>query len=390
MALEATEWSAWLDAETSAYLPAPDHAGRRARLQARLAELAPEPYTTALLVTGRANLRWATGFTGTFGALLLAPDEAFLLTDARYEGRVAVECTGLEPRITRSVVETGLGLAVEAGVDRLAFEGDHVSHRLGVELQTEAAERELAASVISVHGVVEGERTTKDDAELARLSRACAVTEAVLDDVLGAGLVGRTEREVANHIEDGMRDREATPGFATIVAAGGNGAVPHHEPTLRVIDEGDLVTIDCGARIDGYHADTTRTVAAGALPGGEAGELVDAFTVVAEAQERGVAAATAGTETAAVDAAAREHVMAAGYGEAFVHGTGHGVGLEIHEAPAVAATASATLRPRTVLTVEPGIYLPGRGGVRIEDTVLVTDDGPARRLTHSPHELLVV
>lgn len=275
-------------------------------------------------------------------------------------------------------------------MDRLAFEGDHVSHRLGVELQTEAGDHDLAASVISVYGLVEAERVTKDDTELARLARACAVTEAVLDDALGAGLVGLTEREVATRIEDGMRDREATPGFPTIVAAGGNAAVPHHEATLRVIDEGDLVTIDCGARIDGYHADTTRTVAAGALPDGELGELVEVFAVVAEAQERGVAAATDGTETSTVDAAAREHITAAGYGEAFVHGTGHGVGLEIHEAPAVSAKASATLQPRTVLTVEPGIYLPGRGGVRIEDTVLVTDDGPAQRLTHSPHELLVV
>lgn len=382
------DWSAWLDVDASGYLPRPDHAGRRQRLQRALADLAAAPDTAALLVTGRANLRWATGFTGTNGALLLTPDGACLLTDPRYEGRAAVECRGLDTRITRRLHGAALELAVELGVDRVAFEGDHVSYGTGTGLQAEGAELDLG-EVVAVHGIVERERTTKDDAELARLARACAVTEDVLDRLMEVGLTGRTEREVARLIGNAIRERDAVPGFATIVAAGGNGAVPHHEPTTRVIDEGDLVTIDCGARVDGYHADTTRTVAAGALPGGDAGELAEVFAVVATAQQRGVEAVTTGAASRDVDAAARTHVTDAGYGDAFVHGTGHGVGLEIHEAPAVSADASATLQPRTVLTVEPGIYLPGRGGVRIEDTVLVTDDGPARRLTHSPHELLV-
>ncbi len=383
------DWAAWLDLDASGYLPAPDHGSRRARLQGVLDGLAPSPHSAALLVTGAANVRWATGFTGSFGALLLTPDDATLLTDPRYEGRVSVECAGLDAHITRNVVEGALALAVGAGVDRLCFEGDHVSHRVGTELQGEAAETGLA-DLVSVHGVVERLRATKDDAELARLARACAISEDVLDRVLSLGLAGRTEREVARLVEQGFRDRDADVGFSTIVAAGANGAVPHHEPSTRVIDEGELVTIDCGARVDGYHADTTRTVAAGALPTGDAAELLEVFDVVAAAQQLGVDAVVDGTPTRVVDAAAREHVTSAGYGEQFVHGTGHGVGLEIHEAPAVAVTASATLEPRTVLTVEPGVYLPGRGGVRIEDTVVVTDDGPALRLTTSPHELLVV
>ena len=382
------DWERWLDVDADGYLPTHDHPARRARLQELLPDLVAADGPVALFVTGPSNLRWATGFTGSNGALLLTGDGAWLLTDARYEGRAAVECPGLDTVITRQFGERAVELARDAGAARLAFEGDHVSHRQGVDLQVEAGEADLA--VVSVHGVVERERATKDEAELARIARACAVTEAALAQVLEGGLVGHTEREVANHLERRFRDHDASVAFATIVAAGGNGAIPHHEPTTRVIDEGDLVTIDCGARIDGYQADTTRTVAAGAVPDGELAELVDVFEVVAEAQQRGVQAAVDGGRGSDVDRAAREHVVAAGYGDQFVHGTGHGVGLDIHEAPAVAATSTATLRPRTVLTVEPGIYLPGRGGVRIEDTVVVTADGPPLRLTNSPRDLHVV
>lgn len=383
------DWTTWLDVDATGYMPTPDHAARRDRLAEVLDGLAPAPHSAALLVTGAANLRWATGFTGSNGALLLTPGGATLLTDARYEGRVAVECTGLDAHITKQLLPAAVELAAASGVDRLCFEGDHLTHRQGADLQGEVGETSLE-DMVSVHGVVERLRTTKDDAELARLARACAVTDDVLDRVLALGLAGRTERELARLLEQGFRDRDADVAFTSIVAAGTNGAIPHHEPTTRVIDEGDLVTIDCGARVDGYHADTTRTVAAGRLPSGDAAVLVDVFALVAEAQEAGVQRAVDGTPTRLVDAAARDVIEAAGHGDQFVHGCGHGVGLEIHEAPAVSTTASATLEPRTVLTVEPGIYLPARGGVRIEDTVLVTDDGPAMRLTTSPHDLLVV
>jgi Xaa-Pro aminopeptidase len=211
----------------------------------------------------------------------------------------------------------------------------------------------------------------------------------VLDDVLHGhrGVVGRSERDLARAVEDGCRDRAAEVGFATIVASGPNGAVPHHAPTDRVVRSGDLITIDAGARVAGYHADTTRTVAAGRLPPDRA--LGEVHALVAAAQDLGVAAAIVGASGRDVDGAARDHLAAAGYGEQFVHGCGHGVGLDIHEAPAVSSTSSASLHDRTALTVEPGVYLPGRGGVRIEDTVVVTTDGPVR-LTTSPHDLLVV
>lgn len=396
-------WVRWLDVAAAGELPAADHAARRAQLQRRLADLVAPPHSAALLVSAAANVRWATGFTGSNGALLLTPDDAVLVTDARYEGRAAVECPELEVHLGRPVLDTALELAAEHGVDRVAFEGDHVTHTQGVALQTAAGDLDLT-DVVTVHGLVERERAVKDDAELARLARACAITEAVLDDVLGmavadgrgrarhtggqgALLVGRSERDVAAAVEDGFRERGADVGFTTIVASGPNGAVPHHAPSDRVIEAGDLVTIDAGARVDGYHADTTRTVAAGALP--DDGGLGEVFALVAAAQDLGVAAAITGATGRDVDAAARDHLTAAGYGDQFVHGCGHGVGLDIHEAPAVSTSSSASLVDRTVLTVEPGVYLPGRGGVRIEDTVVVTTDGPVR-LTTSPHDLLVV
>lgn len=399
----SSDWLRWLDVGADGQLPRHDHAARRAPLQAGLGELVAGPHTAALLVSAPGNIRWACGFTGSNGALLLTPDDAVLVTDARYEGRAATECPDLAVHLGRPVLDSALELAAELGVDRVAFEGDHVTHSQGVALQATAGDLDLA-DVVSVHGRVERERTTKDDAELARLARACAVTEAVLDDVLGVGaagttatgtnvpgaasaLVGRTEREVARAVEDGFRGHGADVGFATIVASGPNGAVPHHAPTDRRIAEGDLVTIDAGARVDGYHADTTRTVAAGTLPDDRG--LGEVHALVASAQDLGVAAAIVGARGRDVDAAARDHLTAAGYGDRFVHGCGHGVGLDIHEAPAVSATSSASLHERTVLTVEPGVYLPGRGGVRIEDTVVVTTDGPVR-LTTSPHDLLVV
>lgn len=384
------DWTAWLDADQRRPLPAIDHAAHHRAVARAAAATADADVGVAVLVTGAANIRWTTGFTGSNGAVVVLPDRTVLLTDPRYEGRAAVECTGIDAVITRELVATAVELAAAAGVDRLLFEADHVSHRVGTDIQADVATAGLADCVATT-GLVERLRTTKTDVELARLARACAITEAVLDDVLAKGLGGRTEREVARAVEDGLREREAAVGFPTIVATSVNGAVPHHEPTTRIIDDGDLVTIDCGARIDGYHADTTRTVAAGRLPRpGNGHDLVEVFEAVAAAQQAGVAAVAEGASSGDVDRAARRVLEGAGHGDAFVHGTGHGVGLEIHEAPQVSAGVSASLADRTPLTVEPGVYLPGCGGVRIEDTVVTVADGPAQRLTRSPRTLLVV
>jgi Xaa-Pro aminopeptidase len=384
------DWQVWLDPDARRPLPAVDRHAHATAVVDAVAALGEGDRTGALLVTGTANLRWLTGFTGSNGAALVLPDTVVLLTDPRYEGRAAVECHGVEVVICRQLVDEAIARAAAHGVDRLHFESEHVSHHVGTEVVAAGARDHLEDCVPTV-GLVERERTTKAPAELARLARACAITEAVLDDVLAGGLVGRTEREVARLVEDGLRAREAAVGFPTIVAAGTHGAVPHHEPTTRLIDDGDLVTIDCGARIDGYHADTTRTVAAGSPPVALASvDLCDAFEMVAAAQQRGVEAVGVGVTTRDIDRAARDLLVEAGYGDRFVHGTGHGVGLEIHEAPAVSSSSSDSLAASTPLTVEPGVYVPGCGGVRVEDTVVTTTEGPAIRLTTSPRTLLVV
>lgn len=388
--VEHTDWQVWLDPDARRPLPEVDRHDHAAVVVDAVAATAEGGDTGALLVTGPANLRWLTGFTGSNGAALVLPDTVVLLTDPRYEGRAAVECHGIDVVICRQLVEEAIARAGAAGIDRLYFESEHVSHRVGTEVVAAAATGDVRDCVPTV-GLVERERTTKGPAELARLARACAITEAVLDEVLAGGLVGRTEREVARRVEDGLRAREAAVGFPTIVAAGTHGAVPHHEPTTRLIDDGDLVTIDCGARIDGYHADTTRTVAAGSRPSTLGSvDLGDAFDAVAAAQQRGVEAVAVGVRTRDVDRAARDLLVEAGYGDRFVHGTGHGVGLEIHEAPSVSASASDSLAACTPLTVEPGVYVPGCGGVRVEDTVVTTTEGPAVRMTTSPRTLLVV
>jgi Xaa-Pro aminopeptidase len=244
-------------------------------------------------------------------------------------------------------------------------------------------------TVEAAEDLVTSLRLVKDDAEVARLEAACAITTralaGILDELVSPGV---TERTVATALERRFVDLGGDGvAFPSIVASGPNGAVPHHEPSDRPLERGELVTIDCGAQVDGYHADCTRTVAIGRP---RDTELVHVHEVVQAAQAAGRDTVRSGALAADVDAAARSVIADAGYGAAFVHGTGHGVGLQIHEAPAVAQGSAATLRPGIVLTVEPGIYLPGRGGVRIEDTVVVTAEPPARVLTDTPRELRIL
>ena len=244
--------------------------------------------------------------------------------------------------------------------------------------------------------LVEELRTVKDEAELSLLRRACAITDAAFAALLPFISPGRTEREVAIALERAMTDLGADGlAFDTIVASGPNGAIPHHAPGGRPLEAGDLVTIDCGARLGGYHADMTRTVALGE-PAGWQREIYD---LVAAAQRAGLAAARPGTEVGALDAAARDLIDAAGYGGCFGHGLGHGVGLEVHEAPIIGYGRTGTLQDRVPVTVEPGVYLPGTGGVRIEDTLVVRagDAGAgtgtaacAEILTLTTKELLVL
>lgn len=369
--------------------PAADHAARRAAVAADLAEAGVD----WLLVTHRANVRYLTGFTGSAGALLLGADgDARLATDGRYQLAAAEQAPDVSTVITRG--DDWLADAVPAG-SRLGLE----SHAVSWERARRLAGHLTGREIVPAGWVVEPRRAVKDDAELALLRSAAAATDAAFADLaawladaagdgrLAAGEI--TERRVAAMLEDRFTAHGGeAAAFPTIVAAGEHGARPHHEPTDRPLRTGDLVTIDGGARAGGYCADMTRLVAVGGLEA--VGEpLAAAVAALGRAQDAGVAAVGDGVAAADVDAACRATLDAAGLAEAFAHGTGHGVGLEVHEAPRVAAGSPATLALGTVCTVEPGVYLPEVGGARIEDVVAVTAHG-AERLTTSPRDVVVI
>ena len=267
---------------------------------------------------------------------------------------------------------------------RLGFESDAVTVEAHAGLVAAAED----VALVRAPGLVARLRVVKEPGEIDALRTACAAADAAFADLLAAGGLrpGRTEREVALDLETRMRDHGATgPSFETIVAAGAHSAVPHHRPTDAVLRAGDLVKLDFGALRAGYHSDMTRTVVLGPAAGWQR----EIHEVVAAAQRAGRAALAPGADVVGVDAAARTVCVDAGFGEEFLHGLGHGVGLQIHEAPALSPTASGTLAAGMTVTVEPGVYLEGRGGVRIEDTLVVTDGAPDL-LTLTGGELLEV
>jgi len=360
-------------------LPPLEIAGRTERVRAGLAESGTE----ALLVTDLVNLRWLSGFTGSAGRAVVLPDELVLVVDGRYGDQAVAQLAdhGVAGRVlvgrTQTELRDLLTTAVSA-IGRLGFEAEHVTWaehgRLGST---------LAPELVPTTGLVERERRAKDDGELARIERAAAIAGEALADVLSLLDDEPTERTFALALDDRMRGLGAEgPSFDTIVAAGPNSALPHHRPDDRRIRPGDSLICDFGALVEGYHSDMTRT----ALLGDVDERLVEAYAAVEVAHAAGVAAVCAGITGAALDAVCRESLAAAGLGEWFSHGTGHGVGLLIHEIPWATSSSTDTLQVRDVVTVEPGVYRRDLGGIRIEDTVVVTPDG-CRPLTHTPKDL---
>jgi Xaa-Pro aminopeptidase len=354
-----------------------DHQVRRANLSEQLADLEVD----ALLVTVLANVRYLTGFTGSNGQALVAPGQTVFFTDGRYTERSRHEVPDLE-RVTyaASFWETLAAEVARLGIHRLGFE----AHQLTVR-----SHERLTAAVDGVEPVacdeaVERIRWVKDDEELGSLRSAQTVTDQAFEDILDLLAVGMTEQQVARHLETLLR-RDGADGlsFDSIVAFGESAAEPHHEPGHRMLEEGDVITMDFGALFGGYHADMTRTIAFGA----PASELRKIHDTVRQAQQAGIDAVREGVTGAEVDAAARGVIEGAGYGDGFTHGLGHGVGLEIHEGPRLGAQHDDALPARAVVTVEPGIYVPGLGGVRIEDMVEVTVDG-CRVLGNASRELI--
>jgi Xaa-Pro aminopeptidase len=364
-------------------LPPMDVASRIRRLRER------EDFSQldALLVTRLPNIRYLCGFTGSAAMLLVSRDGVTFVSDGRYAEQA-------HEQLASAGVEARIAIGTTAARQReLLHDAVPVGARLGLEAHgvTWAQQRTFStewfpqAELVPTEGLVEELRRVKEPAEVARIHRACAIADDALHAVAALLADGPTEQEVALRLELAMRERGASGNsFEPIVASGPNGAKPHARPTDRRIGSGELVVLDFGCIVDGYCSDMTRTVSVGD-PGPDARHLWD---VVLASQRAGRDAVRAGVACADVDRACRSVIEEAGLGERFVHSTGHGVGLEIHEDPRVAGTARGNLAAGHVVTVEPGVYVPGVGGVRIEDTVVVTADG-ADPLTAFPKELVI-
>ncbi len=358
----------------------------------RLAELVADRGLDLLLVgdlvrpgdSGRdaiANLRWLTGFSGTSGLALVGPGRRSFITDFRYTERAAREVTD---DFERTIAERELlPVAAEGLRGRIGYDDAHTSVKSLRQLEQLVADE---AELVPAGGLVEGLRRRKDEAELEAIAEAARLADRVYEWVFERGVVGRTEREIMLAAHERMRELGAEdPSFPAIVAAQENSSIPHHESSEREVARDELLLIDMGAMVDGYCSDCTRTVATGELDE----QAAEVYELVCSAQQKALEAIRAGVSASDADAAAREPIAAAGHGERFGHGLGHGVGLEVHEAPRVSRRSDQVLETGDVVTVEPGVYLPGRFGVRVEDLVSVTDDG-CRNLSGFTKELLVV
>jgi Xaa-Pro aminopeptidase len=351
---------------------------RQAALRRRLDTLGLD----ALLISHRPNIRYLTGFTGSAGLLLLLHDRALLITDFRYAEQAPAEARGAaEVALEGSNLWDRLRRVLEGGSRRrLGFERDHLTVR-----DAERLSRLEVSEPVPTSELVEAERVIKDADEVAAIRAAAELAHAALAETLPSIRVGHTEREIAARLELALRLRgsEWHP-FQTIVAGGPRSALPHARVTERPVGPGEWLLIDFGAELAGYCADLTRTVVVGGRADDRQREV---YRVVAEAQRAAIAGLRPGISGREADALARDPITAAGYGEAFGHSLGHGLGLEVHEAPRLALTARETLPAGAVVTVEPGIYLEGWGGVRIEDDVHLGPDG-SHRLTDGRTELL--
>ena len=339
------------------------HAGRRGRLAATL----QERDLAGVFIGNLVNVRYLTGFTGSNGALWLTADgHAVFLTDGRYKDQATDEVIGIEHEITRELLGQA---AARMQSGRWAVE----THTLSVESYDALVKAAPQASIISLERRVEEMREVKDETEIDALRQACDISTRALDALIAGPLVGRSEREIARDLESRMYELGAEAiAFDTILATGPNSAIPHHAPTDRVVETGDLLKMDFGARVDGYHADCTRTFVVGKAADWQR----EIYGAVREAQAAGLEQLREGVPVADSWKAVAKVLDHAGWLESFTTGLGHGVGLEIHEDPFITARHVGKLGLRTVMTMEPGIYLPGRGGVRIEDTVVVTSGAP--------------
>lgn len=337
----------------------------------------------ALLVTNPVNRRYVSGFTGTAGALLLTPSDSWLITDFRYMTQAPQQAAGFAVvEQAASIIATVAQLAADAGIAKLGFEQDHVVYSDYVSWQETLG----SIGLVPVSGIVEGLRMIKDETELAVMRDAAALADDTFRHILGFIKPGISERAVALEMEMYMRGKGATStSFETIVASGERSALPHGVASDRIIGRDEFVKLDFGAYYEGYCSDLTRTVVVGS-PTARHEEI---YAIVLEAQLTALAGIKPGMTGREADALARDVIASYGYGDHFGHGTGHGLGMEIHESPRLSKTGDIVLKPGMTVTVEPGIYIPGFGGVRIEDDIVITETGNSL-LTSSPKELYIL
>jgi len=347
-----------------------------------LRALMDERGVEAMLIHKAENRRHLTGFTGSAGFALITARDALLLVDFRYVEQAGAEAPGFEViRADRQFIDTLAEVVAVRGLSRIGFESDGLSYQ-----QYDEFGRRLAPATLVPVDAVDRLRWVKDRDEIDRITRAVEIADRAFAHVRGMLRPGVVEREIALEMEFFMRRHGAEKeAFETIVASGPRSALPHGRAAGRTLQAGDFVTLDFGAVVAGYVSDCTRTVV---LTEASA-KHEEIYGIVLRAQQEALAGIKPGMTGREADAVARAVIADAGYGEAFGHGLGHGVGLAVHEGPTLSPREEATLAPGMVVTVEPGIYLPGWGGVRIEDLVVITPDG-CRSLTRAPKELLVL
>jgi Xaa-Pro aminopeptidase len=336
----------------------------------------------ALLVTSHYNLRYVTNFTGSAGLALVTKDKAWFITDFRYTEQASAQAVEFEVvQAKTNLLEEVAELAKENNIQTIAFEQEYMTYATFVQYQ-----EKVQAELKPVSGLIEKIRMIKTPEEISVLKQAAKIADAAYEHICGFIRAGKTELEVSNELEFFMRQQGATSSsFDIIVASGLRSALPHGVATDKVIEQGDMVTLDFGALYNGYISDITRTVAVGE----PSEQLKEIYQVVLDSQVLGVEKIGPGMTGIQADAIARDYISSKGYGEAFGHSTGHGIGLEVHESPGLSSKSDTILEPGMAVTVEPGIYLPGVGGVRIEDDILITESGN-ERLTNSTKELRIL
>lgn len=336
----------------------------------------------ALLITNEYNRRYLTGFTGTAGVAIVSETDAVFITDFRYMEQAAEQITGFRiVQHTATIIEEVAAQVQIMNIETLGFEKEYLSYGL-----FELYNKEVQAQVVPVSGMIENLRMVKTAEELVILQQAAKIADDAFEHILSYIQPGRTELDVANELEMFMRQQGATSSsFDIIVASGVRSALPHGVATAKVIERGDFITLDYGALYNGYISDITRTLSVGE----PIAKLREIYDITLEAQQLAVAQIKPGMTGIEADKIARDIITAYGYGEAFGHSTGHGIGLEVHEAPGLSFRSETVLVPNMTVTVEPGIYLPGIGGVRIEDDIVITETGNDR-LTFARKELIIL